>query len=89
MTTLVVLWMVLGAATMAVALYRKILTLHEVDTIVMEDWKKQEVAEQVTRARKLDAIDRWGKTLTVVSVAAGLAIGAFYLYAGWTTSGRY
>ena len=89
MTTLVVLWMVLGAATMALALYRKILTLHEVDTIVMEDWKKQEVAEQVTRARKLDAIDRWGKTLTVVSVAAGLAIGAFYLYARWTTSGRY
>jgi hypothetical protein len=36
---------------------------------------------QVALAHKMDAVDKWGKTLTVLTVAIGLLIAAAYLYA--------
>jgi hypothetical protein len=86
MTTVVVLWIVLGIATMGLALYRKLLTLREQDTIVVEEWRAKEVEAQVALANKLDEIDKWGKLLTLVTVLVGIGIGAMYLYSGWANS---
>lgn len=84
MTNAVIVWIVLGVATMGLALYRKLLTLRENDTIVVEEWRTNEVAAQEVLAHKLDEIDKWGKLLTLVTVVVGIVIGAMYLYTGWT-----
>jgi hypothetical protein len=38
------------------------------------------LTQQTTVAQKLDAIDKWGKILTVVTVIFGLLLAAAYVY---------
>ncbi len=44
--------------------------------------------QQAAVAHKLDTIDKWGKTLTVIAVAFGLLVGAVYVYQVWVQSAR-
>jgi hypothetical protein len=44
------------------------------------------IAEQTTVATKLEKIDKWGKTTTVIAVALGLIVGGVYLYQFWVNS---
>jgi hypothetical protein len=39
--------------------------------------------EQVTVAHKLDAIDKWGKIVTVVTVVYCIVVGALVMYQQW------
>jgi hypothetical protein len=45
------------------------------------------VTDQVSVASKLDAIDKWGKILTVVAVVLGLLIAAAYTLDSMATRG--
>jgi len=38
------------------------------------------IPQQVATFRKIGAIDRWGVTMTIVTVVLGLALAALYLY---------
>ncbi len=87
MTPLVMTWVVLGAATLGLALYRKIATMNEEDVVHLADGEERHIPEQAALATKLDAIDRWGKILTVVTIALGLAIGIAYMYQAWHDPG--
>lgn len=40
-------------------------------------------SQQVTVSQKLDQIDKWGKTLTVVVVVYGIVLGGIYVYQSW------
>jgi hypothetical protein len=42
--------------------------------------------QQAAVAHKLDTIDKWGKTLTVIAVAFGLILVAAYIYQVWILS---
>jgi len=42
-------------------------------------------SHQVSVAQKLDQIDKWGKTLTVVVVAYGVILAAIYVYQSWVS----
>lgn len=84
----VLLWIILGLAVVGLALYRKMLSSHEVDVVHVTMGESRIVNQQATFAQKLDRIDFWGKTLTIVLAVYGLILGAWMLYQMWEQSGK-
>ena len=83
----IAIWSVCGVAVLALALYRKILTFHGDDEFVhLADGEERLIPQQVARGHKLDLIDRWGKSLTVFTVALGIVIAGVVLYQAWLAS---
>jgi len=80
LTPAVVIWVILAIATLGLALYRKLISAGEEDLIHLGPGEERRIPEQVALAGKLKAVDRWGKTLTVITVLIGLAMAAIYLY---------
>ncbi|MBZ5634250.1 MAG: hypothetical protein LAO55_14105 [Acidobacteriia bacterium] len=80
MTTFVIFWAILGLATLALALYRKFVTMREDDYLHLAAGEERLIPQQVATFRKIGAIDRWGITMTIVTVILGLALAALYLY---------
>jgi hypothetical protein len=80
MTFMVMVWVVLGVATLALAAYRKMLASQEEDVVRLGAGEEKEIPRQVELARKLSSIDRWGKTLTVFIAVIGLGLASAYLY---------
>lgn len=83
LTPAVVIWAALAVATLGLALYRKLVSASEEDLVHLGPGEERHIPEQVALAAKLKGIDRWGKILTVITVAAGLAMAALYLYQAW------
>jgi hypothetical protein len=83
MTPIVMIWVVLGIATLGLALYRKLISANEEDVVHLATGEERQIPEQAALARKLASVDRWGKTLTIVTVVVGLGIGAAYMYQAW------
>lgn len=83
----VAIWVVCAIAVLALALYRKILTFHGDDEFVhLAAGEEQLIPHQVALGHKLEAIDRWGKGLTIFTFVFGLAIAGVVLYEAWLTS---
>jgi len=79
-TTLVIFWAILGFATLALALYRKFVSMREDDYLHLSAGEERLIPQQVATFRKIGSIDKWGITITIVTVALGLALAALYLY---------
>ena len=79
-----VLWIVLASAVIALIVRRKIVANQEDDQLHVLN--AAPVAQQVAVAQKLDQIDKWGKTLTVIAVVFGLLVAAAYVYQVWVQS---
>ena len=86
LTPFVILWSILALAVLGLALYRKLIANHEDDLIHIGPGEEKLIPQQVQIAAKLEVVDRWGKTLTVIVAAAGLLIAAAYLYQAWEAS---
>jgi hypothetical protein len=86
LTPLVILWSILALAVLGLALYRKLVANHEDDLIHIGPGEEKLIPQQVQIAAKLEVVDRWGKTLTVIVAATGLLIAAAYLYLAWEAS---
>ena len=82
-TPYVVLFLVLGVVTLILAAYRWKVTGNEEDVVRLGPGEEREIPKQVALARKVTAIDRWGKTLTVVTLVLGIGISCAYLYKAW------
>ncbi len=83
-TVVVGLWMVLGLATLVLACYRWLVSSHqENDVVHLGAGEEKEIPLQVSLARKMNAIDRWGKVMTIITAAVGLALATAYLYQAW------
>lgn len=80
MTTVIAIWIALGIATISLAIYRKVLAQHEDTTIHLAHGGAGMVEGQAGMAAKLAAIDKYGKLLTILTFALGLAIGSVYVY---------
>jgi hypothetical protein len=78
--------MAFAAAVIVLIAWRKVVSRGEDETLHVMDTGA--VSHQVDVAHKLDAIDKWGKTLTVITVVYGLALGAFYMYQSWVQMSR-
>jgi len=83
LTAPVVIWATLAIVTLGLALYRKLVSASEEDLIHLGPGEERQIPEQVALAAKLNAIDRWGKILTVITIVFGLALAALYLYQAW------
>ena len=74
---LVIVWILLALAVLALFLWRQSVARNEDDSLhVMHGT----ITSQTSLSQKLDVIDKWGKILTVVTVVVGLLIaGAFIM----------
>lgn len=75
------IWIVLGVATLGLALYRKFLTMREDDLLHVETWEASLAEKQQVQARRFHSIDVWGEALTIVTIVGGLALAFAYVYA--------
>jgi len=80
MTAFVIFWAILGVATLALALYRKFVSMQEDDYVHLSAAEERLIPQQVATFRKIGIIDKWGITMTIVTVILGLALAALYLY---------
>lgn len=76
----VVIWCLLALTVLGLALFRKIASLREDDLIHIGPGEDKMIPKQVALFSKLERVDRWGKSLTIIVAASGLALGALYLY---------
>jgi hypothetical protein len=74
-------WSILAAVVLAMIAWRKLVARHE-DRFVHVSGSAS-LSQQTRVAQKLDRIDKWGKTLTVVVLALGLLLAAAYFWQGW------
>ena len=87
LTPFVVLWTAIAAVTLGLALYRKFISAHEDDVIHLGIGAERNIPKQQALAARLGVIDKWGKTLTVVALVFGIALGSVYLYGIWVKFG--
>jgi len=76
----VIFWAILGVATLALALYRKFVSMREDDYLHLSAGEERLIPQQVATFRRIGVIDKWGITMTIVTVILGLALAAMYLY---------
>ncbi len=85
----VIIWAVLATGVLCLALYRRFIATKEDDTLHVSSDAGSSVATQQTEiAKKLEAIDHWGKLLTIIVAALGVLLLAWFLYMGWQQGGR-
>jgi len=81
-----VFWGVLAIVVLFLVIYRKSVADREDDSIHLEGGVS---SQQVALAHRLELIDKWGKTLTVIAVVYGVVLGAIYLYQVWNNVPSY
>lgn len=84
LTPFVIAWASLVLVIIGLALYRRTVASHEDNYVHLDDAEARQIPAQVAVSNKLEAIDRVGKALTVLAAASGMAMAAYFLYAGWT-----
>lgn len=80
LTPFVVLWAGLTIAVLGLALFRYLVSFREDDNIHLSEGERGLITQQLAIFRWLDAIDKWGKSLTVVAGVLGLVLAGIYLY---------
>jgi hypothetical protein len=73
-------WGVLAIVVIILAFMRRSVASHEDDTVHLTGDVDRALSEQAVTAKKLETIDKWGKSLTVILVVTGLVLGGLY---GW------
>lgn len=86
MLTLWIVWAVLTTIVITLAIYRKLTARNEDDFVHLTAGETNVISQQVTVAQKLDKIDSWGKTLTIVDVAYLVVLLSVVCYNAWHTS---
>ncbi len=81
-------WLALACAILILALYRRRLSGQEDDTLHVSDPQASQISKQAFAAHRIEVIDRWGKTLTVIGAVYGLLLGAAYFYQYWVNSSQ-
>jgi hypothetical protein len=74
-------WGLLGLVVLGLALYRAKLGGGDDDHIHFSDREAALVNAQAAHAHRVEAVEKWGKALTVVLVMYGVALAAYYVYA--------
>jgi hypothetical protein len=78
---LLVLWGVCAIGVIVLFVWRKAVGRNEDDTLHV--LHGDALPQQAAVAHKLDVIEKWGKTLTIVTVAYGLLLAALFMYETW------
>jgi hypothetical protein len=81
-----IFWGALTTTVLGMVFYRRLVARNEDDSLHLEGNIR---GIQAALARRLESIDRWGKTLTVVVVVYALALACVYLYQVWNNVPQY
>lgn len=81
-----VVWVIMFAAVLVLAAWRKTVTRNEDDSLHVSDASTAAVPRQVELTQKLAKIDRLGKGATIVAAVYGVALLAIYMYQVWTNT---
>ncbi|HOL71582.1 MAG TPA: hypothetical protein PLA43_13820 [Bryobacteraceae bacterium] len=84
MTVHLVIWGVLATVVVFLAIYRRRLQGKTDQLLHVLDAEASQITAQAEVAKKLDKVDFWGKTLTVIVALYALAIAGMYLYKMFT-----
>jgi len=88
LTPFLAAWIALACAVAILAIYRKTISSHEDDSLHVSAVNDVNVGHQAEVAHRLEIVDRWGKTLTVIVVVYGLALAGAYVYQMWVEGSR-
>jgi len=80
LTPLVIAWACLAVVVIGLAIFRSIAGLHEDDNVHLAVSEQGMIPKQIAFFNSMEKIDRWGKSLTVVTVAFGLVLASIYIY---------
>lgn len=69
-----VIWACMVVAVIGLAVYRKMIALHEDDFIHVAEGEAKAIPQQIATAQKLEVLDHWGKILTIVTVVSGVLL---------------
>lgn len=81
-----VVWLALASAVVGLAVYRKLISRDEDDSLHVGPGDNTRVTQQAAMAARLDVVDKWGKTLTVIAVALGMVLVGVAVYQAWMSS---
>ncbi len=81
-------WAVLAVVVAALAIARKTISSHEDDSVHLGGDSAAAMTEQVTVAKKLDSIDKWGKVLTVILAITGVILAVLYGLQMWEATSK-
>jgi hypothetical protein len=84
-TPYIAVWSFFAAIVLALAAYRKTLAGREDDSIHVSDGASRLIPQQIAHAQRIQVVEKWGKTLTVVVVLAGLVLAGIYFNGVWQT----
>jgi hypothetical protein len=85
----VIAWGLMATVVIALAVYRKMVAGRTDEVVHLSGLEASVVNQQAEMARKLELIDKWGKTLTLVALITGLALCGVYLYQVWVETANY
>jgi len=84
-----VLWALMAIAVLALIVIRKRIALGEDDTLHVMEGDAGMIPHQQEIAHKLAVVDRWGKSLTIVTLVYGLIVGGLWVYQGFVSASNY
>ncbi|MEJ5369743.1 MAG: hypothetical protein WHT08_15630 [Bryobacteraceae bacterium] len=87
LTPYAIAWGVLALVVIGLAFWRRHVAMQEDDTLHVTG-PDNVLVQQMTVARKLELIDKWGKTLTVILAITGLILAVLYGMYLWEASSR-
>lgn len=79
----VTVWSFFALIVLGLAIYRKMLSNREDDSLHVAEGTAGLIAEQVANSHRIEVVEKWGKSLTAVVVISGLALASVYLYGVW------
>jgi len=82
LTPFVVLGALLVLSVIAMMIWRKLVAREEDDTLHVLG-AGPAIARQASVANKLDLIDKWGQTVTIIAVIYVVILGSLFAYQQW------
>jgi hypothetical protein len=82
LTPFVAGWLALACSIAGLAIYRKLVSTQEDDSIHVLD-SESHVLRQAGLAHRLETVDHWGKILTVTAILYGALLAVGYCYQVW------
>lgn len=73
-------WILLAVIVLALALYRKFVSTHGDNYVHMSEGEARLIPHQVSINQTIEKIDRWGESLTILTLITGLGLACLYFY---------
>ncbi len=79
-TPYLAVWSFFALIVLVLAVYRKMLSVREDDSLHVSEGTQGLITEQVANAQRIEVVEKWGKLMTAVLVGVGLVMASVYFY---------